>query len=32
MYQLVGCCYVENAIDGQIVEGEEWLEQDIILL
>jgi Heterokaryon incompatibility protein (HET) len=30
-YQLVGCCYVDNAMDGQIVEGEEWLEQDIIL-
>jgi hypothetical protein len=36
MYQLVGCCYVDNAMNGQIVEGmvdgEEWLEQDIILL
>jgi hypothetical protein len=36
MYQVVGCCYVDNAMDGEIIEGKkegvEWLEQDIILI
>jgi hypothetical protein len=35
MYQVVGCCYVNGAMDGEIiegkVEGEKWLPRDIIL-
>jgi len=36
IYQIVGCCYVDNAMDGQIIEGKleglEWLEEDIVLI
>ena len=35
-YQIIGCCYIDNGMDGQIVEGKlegvEWLEQDIVLI
>ncbi|MCJ1385797.1 hypothetical protein MMC17_008921 [Xylographa soralifera] len=30
-YSLVGCCYLDNLMDGQVVEKKEWTVQEIML-